>query len=65
MAKTTAIESGTNNWRATPAMKKEGTNTESTHSIASNRGIAVLRQASTRAMARDMPDYGFGDKPSN
>jgi len=44
------------NWRATPAMKKEGTNTERTHNIASNRGIAVLRQASTTAIARDMPD---------
>src|SRR5260370_5749572 len=56
MAKPTAIDSGTNNCRATPAIKKEGTNTERTHNMASNRGIAVLRQASTTAMARDMPD---------
>ena len=56
MAKPTAIDSGTNSWRATPAMKKDGTNTERTHSMASSRGIAVLRQASTTAIARDMPD---------
>src|SRR5438876_539513 len=37
-------------------MKKDGTNTERTHSMASSRGIAVLRQASTTAIARDIPD---------
>src|SRR5690242_8910953 len=36
-------------------MKKEGTNTERTQSMASRRGIAVFLQASTTALARDIP----------
>src|SRR5215472_7293500 len=56
MAKPTAIESGMKSCFATPAMKNDGTNTERTHSMASNRGMAVFRHASTTAFARDMPD---------
>src|SRR5260370_33509037 len=56
MAKPTAIDSGTNNCRATPAIKKEGTNTERTHNMASNRGIALVRQSSTTPKAPDFPD---------
>src|SRR5579885_875663 len=55
MAKPTASESGTNNWRPTPTMKNDGTNTESTHSIESRRGIAVFRQASSTARGRESP----------
>src|ERR1017187_4419954 len=46
IAKPTANERGMNNWRPTPTMKNDGTKTESTHSIESRRGTAVLRHAS-------------------
>ena len=54
MAKPTVSEGGTNNCRPTPTMKNDGTKTERTHSIASRRGIAVLRDASTTARAREI-----------
>ena len=54
-AKPTARESGRNSWRPTPTMKNEGTKTARTQSIESKRGIAVLRAASSTALARDPP----------
>src|SRR5207249_9702885 len=56
MANPTASESGTKSWRPTPAMNSEGINTDSTQSIASNRGTAVFREASMTPRARDRPD---------
>ena len=55
MAKPTASDSGTNNCRAAPAMKNDGTKTARMHIIASRRGTAVLRDASSTARARDTP----------
>src|SRR5215831_15547823 len=56
IANPTAKDSGTNNCLPTPTIKNEGTKTERTQSIASNRGSAVFRHASTTAWARDIPD---------
>src|SRR5437867_11424490 len=53
--KATASENGTNNSRAPPAMKNEGTNTASMHNIERNLAIAVRLQASTTARARETP----------
>ena len=53
IAKPTASDSGTNSCRPTPAMKNDGTNTASTHSMESSRGTAVFRHASSTARARD------------
>ena len=55
MAKPTARESGTNNWRPTPVMKSDGRKTDNTQSMARNRGSAVLRQASTTDRALESP----------
>src|SRR5437667_8066243 len=56
IAKPTASDSGTNNWAPMPAMNNDGRNTDSTQSIASKRGTAVLREASMTPRARDKPD---------
>src|SRR5713226_7283944 len=56
IAKPTASDSGTNNWRPMPAMNNDGRNTDSTQSMASKRGTAVLREASMTPRARDKPD---------
>ena len=56
IANPTASESGTNSWRPTPVMNSDGMNTDSTQSIASKRGTAVLREASMTPRARDRPE---------
>src|SRR5438876_11484889 len=55
IAKPTASDSGTNNCRATPAMKNEGTNTASMHTIERKLAIALRLHASTTATPRDEP----------
>ena len=55
MAKPTARESGTKSCRPTPIMKNEGTNTARMQNIASRRGTAVWRAASSTARACEIP----------
>ena len=51
----TASDSGTNNWRPTPTMKNDGTNTARMQNIESSRAMAVRLHASTTARARETP----------
>src|ERR1035438_5981031 len=55
MEKATASESGTNNCRPTPTMKKDGTKTANTQNIESRRAMAVRLHASSTARARETP----------
>src|SRR5258708_6533241 len=55
MANPTASERGTKRERATPTIKNDGTNTASTQSIASSRGICTSLLASKTATARPRP----------
>ncbi len=55
MANPTASANGTNRAWLTPVMKKDGTNTESTHSIASRFGTTTSRLAACTACARGVP----------
>ena len=51
----TASARGTNTARATPVMKNDGANTETTQSMASIRGTATSRLASSTAVATGLP----------
>src|ERR1035438_2224782 len=55
MEKPTASDSGRNSDFAGPVIKNDGKNTASTHSIASNRGIATSRLALRMACAFGSP----------
>ena len=55
MAKPTASESGTKSDRDTPVMKKDGTNTATTDSMASSRGTTTSPLASSTARASGVP----------
>ena len=55
IANPTASESGIKSERETPSIKKDGTKTARTHSIASRRGIWTSLLASRTATARPSP----------
>ena len=55
IAQPTASESGTKSDRDTPVMKKEGTNTATTASIARRRGVTTSPLASSTARATGVP----------